>query len=131
MLEIRGLEKRYGDVLALRGLDLTVQPGEVYGFLGRNGAGKTTTIRILMGITHASAGTFRIFEDSSRDLLKLRQRIGYVAQEQNFYGSDEPARPRAVRGRLLPDVERRRVPADFSMGSTCRRTARRSRSRAA
>jgi ABC-2 type transport system ATP-binding protein len=86
VLEIQGLVKRYGKVTALSGLDLAVQPGEVYGFLGRNGAGKTTTIRILMGITRADAGTIRIFEESSRDLLKLRQKIGYVAQEQNFYG---------------------------------------------
>lgn len=86
MLEIRGLTKRYGKVEALRGLDLTVQPGEVYGFLGRNGAGKTTTIRILMGITRATGGTIRLFEETSKDHLRLRQKIGYVAQEQSFYG---------------------------------------------
>ena len=87
VLEVRGLAKRYGKHEALAGLDLTVEQGEVYGFLGRNGAGKSTTIRILMGITQASAGTLRMFGEEVRgDPLALRRRIGYVAQDQNFYG---------------------------------------------
>jgi ABC-2 type transport system ATP-binding protein len=86
MLEVRGLTKRYGQVTALNGLDLTVAAGEVYGFLGRNGAGKSTTIRILMGITEATSGTIALFGEPVRgDLVRLRQRIGYVAQEQSFY----------------------------------------------
>lgn len=86
-IEIRGVAKRYGRVEALRGLDLTVHEGEVYGFLGRNGAGKSTTLRILMGITQPGSGVLRLFgEPLARDPVRLRQRIGYVAQEQNFYG---------------------------------------------
>lgn len=86
VLEVRGLKKQYGSVVALNGLDLTVAEGEVYGFLGRNGAGKSTTIRILMGITEASGGTIHLFgEPVGRDLVRARQRIGYVAQEQSFY----------------------------------------------
>lgn len=86
-IEVRGLAKRYGRVEALRGVDLTVRPGDVYGFLGRNGAGKSTTIRILMGITKPTAGRVRMFGDEGgRDLVRWRQRIGYVAQEQSFYG---------------------------------------------
>lgn len=87
ILEVRGLEKRYGRVEALSGLDLTVQPGEVYGFLGRNGAGKSTTIRILMGITERTAGTLRLFgEAPTGNVVRARRKIGYVAQEQSFYG---------------------------------------------
>ncbi|AKF05416.1 ABC transporter ATP-binding protein [Sandaracinus amylolyticus] len=87
VIEVRGLAKRYGAVEALRGLDLTVRPGDVYGFLGRNGAGKSTTIRILMGITRPSGGSVRMFgEPGGHDLVSWRQRIGYVAQEQSFYG---------------------------------------------
>lgn len=56
ILEIDGLEKRYGRVSALGGLSLTVREGEVFGFLGRNGAGKSTAIRIVMGITQADGG---------------------------------------------------------------------------
>ena len=87
VIEVRGLTKRYGALQALRGLDLTVRPGDVYGFLGRNGAGKSTTIRILMGITRPSGGSVRMFgEPGGRDLVSWRRRIGYVAQEQSFYG---------------------------------------------
>jgi ABC-2 type transport system ATP-binding protein len=59
-IERRGLTKRYGDVLAVDALDLHVEPGEVYGFLGLNGAGKTTTIRALVAVTLAAGlvGTF-------------------------------------------------------------------------
>jgi ABC-type multidrug transport system ATPase subunit len=52
----RRLTKRYGDILAVDGLDLAVHRGEVYGFLGRNGAGKTTTIRLLLGLVRPTAG---------------------------------------------------------------------------
>src|SRR5262245_54995796 len=87
VLEARGLTKRYGRVESLRGVDLAVRRGEVYGFLGRNGAGKTTTIRIVMGITRASGGEIRLFGEEARGgHVALRQRIGYVAQDQNFYG---------------------------------------------
>ncbi|MDQ3032705.1 MAG: ABC transporter ATP-binding protein [Myxococcota bacterium] len=99
-IEVRGLTKRYGGLEALRGVDLTVRPGDVYGFLGRNGAGKSTTIRILMGITRPTGGVVRMFGDQAgRDLVGWRQRIGYVAQEQSFYGWMTPnAMGRFVRG---------------------------------
>jgi ABC-2 type transport system ATP-binding protein len=53
----QNLTKRYGNVLAVSNLDLTVRPGEVYGFLGPNGAGKTTTLRMLLGLIRPTAGT--------------------------------------------------------------------------
>lgn len=90
-LELRGLVKRYGRVEALRGLSLSVEEGEVFGLLGRNGAGKSTAIRIIMGITKATAGEVRLFGGGGATPA-LRQRIGYVAQEQNFYGWMTPLR---------------------------------------
>jgi ABC-2 type transport system ATP-binding protein len=56
MIRTRGLTKRFGDVLALDGLDLDVRRGEVFGFLGPNGAGKSTTIRLLLGLVRPTAG---------------------------------------------------------------------------
>ena len=85
VIEISDLRKRYGSAEVLRGLDLQVGAGEVYGFLGRNGAGKSTTIRILMGITYCEGGEVRVFGHSLENSIRHRQRIGYVAQEQNFY----------------------------------------------
>jgi ABC-2 type transport system ATP-binding protein len=59
LVEVSGLTKRYGDTLAVDGVDLTVLPGEVYGFLGPNGAGKTTTLRILTGLIAPTSGDVR------------------------------------------------------------------------
>lgn len=87
VIRLRGLIKRYGAVEALRGLDLDVRPGQVYGFLGRNGAGKSTALRIIMGITLPTAGDVQIFGRQLRgEDPGVRRRIGYVAQEQAFYG---------------------------------------------
>ena len=86
-LRLSGLVKRFGDVDALRGLDLCVNEGDVYGLLGRNGAGKSTALRIVMGIMTPSAGQIEIAGGSVRgDDPAMRRLIGYVAQEQHFYG---------------------------------------------
>ncbi len=86
VLRLRGLEKRFGSVEVLRGLDMTVREGEVYGFLGRNGAGKTTTIRACMGIVKATAGTIELLGDEvRRPTIAQKREIGYVSQEQHFY----------------------------------------------
>ncbi|MEU8223922.1 ABC transporter ATP-binding protein [Kribbella sp. NPDC048915] len=60
LVEVKELTKRYGDTVAVDGVDLTVLPGEVYGFLGPNGAGKTTTLRILTGLIAPTSGRVRV-----------------------------------------------------------------------
>ena len=59
-IEVSGLVKTFGHTRALDGLDLTVETGEVFGFLGPNGSGKPTTIRVLLGMLRADAGTARL-----------------------------------------------------------------------
>jgi ABC-2 type transport system ATP-binding protein len=84
MVAIRaeGLTKRYGSTLALDGLDLAIDPGEVYGYLGPNGAGKTTTIRLLLGLHRPTAGRGELFGiDAWRDPVAAHRRVGYVAGE--------------------------------------------------
>lgn len=86
VIAMRHVAKRFGKLNVLNDLSLSVNAGEVYGFLGRNGAGKSTAIRILMGITGADSGDIELFgRPASGSVVQLRQRIGYVAQEQNFY----------------------------------------------
>ncbi len=81
-LSCRGLVKRYGDVLAVDGLDLEVRPGECFGLLGPNGAGKTTTIEILEGLLAADAGEVQVLGMRwDRDATRLRQRLGIQLQE--------------------------------------------------
>jgi ABC-2 type transport system ATP-binding protein len=81
-ISVRGLTKHYGDVAALRGIDLDVQRGEVLAFLGPNGAGKTTTVEILEGFRRADSGHVRVLgEDPATAGAAWRDRIGVVLQE--------------------------------------------------
>jgi len=77
-----GLTKRYGTTLALDSLELSVESGEVYGYLGPNGSGKTTTIRLLLGLHRPSAGRAQLFGiDSWRDPVSAHRRVAYVPGE--------------------------------------------------
>ena len=60
-IEVRGLVKRYGELTAVDGVDLTVEAGDVYGYLGPNGAGKTTTLRMMLGLIAPTEGVVRRF----------------------------------------------------------------------
>src|SRR5689334_6074445 len=74
-----GLVKTFGATRALDGLDLTVETGEVLGFLGPNGSGKSTTIRVLLGLIRADAGQSRVLGgDPWRDRVALHKRLAYV-----------------------------------------------------
>src|SRR3990170_8753807 len=80
-IAVRGLHKSYRDVQAVRGIDLTVEPGEVFALLGPNGAGKTTTVEILEGYRQRSAGEVSVLgHDPARHERALRERIGIVLQ---------------------------------------------------
>jgi ABC-2 type transport system ATP-binding protein len=100
-VECRGLAKRYGDVLALDGLDLEVPAGSVFGFLGPNGAGKTTTLRILASLGRADAGEARVGGVAAGDGAPNRAGlIGYLDQDPRFYGWMTPRDLLRLVGRL-------------------------------
>ena len=87
-IRAEGLSKRYGDVDALKDLDLDVAPGEVVGYLGPNGAGKTTTIRLLLGLIRPSRGRAEIFGfDCQRQPVEAHRRLAYVAGEASLWPS--------------------------------------------
>ncbi len=82
VIRCNGLVKRYGDVVAIDGIDLDVREGECFGLLGPNGAGKTTTVEVLQGLLKPDAGTVTLFDLTwSRDERALRERIGTQLQE--------------------------------------------------
>jgi ABC-2 type transport system ATP-binding protein len=90
-VETSGLHKSYGDVQALRGVDLRVETGSVFGLLGPNGAGKTTAVRILTTLLAPDEGSARVAGfDVVRDAVKVRQHIGlagqYAAVDENLTG---------------------------------------------
>ena len=84
MIEIRGLTKRFGPVLAVDQLSFAVEPGEVVGFLGANGAGKTTTLRMLLGLVRPDAGTATINGRSYPDLAEPLHQVGAVLEASGF-----------------------------------------------
>ena len=85
VVEVRGLKKSYGQIEAVRGIDLSVNPGEIFGFLGPNGAGKTTTISILCTLVRKTAGeAFVAGVDVDRDPSGVRSRIGLVFQDPSL-----------------------------------------------
>src|ERR687891_2862866 len=90
-IEAQGLQKHYGDVEALRGVDLVVRSGTVFGLLGPNGAGKTTAVRILTTLLKPDDGSARVAGfDVVRDAARVRQHIGlagqYAAVDENLTG---------------------------------------------
>ena len=86
-LRCAGLRKRYGETVAVDGLDLEVRSGECFGLLGPNGAGKTTTVEILEGLLQPDAGVVEVLgRDWSRDGHRLRERLGIQLQESSFSG---------------------------------------------
>ena len=120
IIEARGLARTFTSrkrtVHAVRGVDLTVEPGEIVGFLGPNGAGKTTTLRMLTTLLEPTAGSATVAgADLLRDPLGVRRRIGYVPQalsaDANLTGMENVelfARlfdvPRKVRARRVADA---------------------------
>jgi ABC-2 type transport system ATP-binding protein len=95
-ITVVGLEKRYGDTVAVAGLDFDVERGEVFGLLGPNGAGKTTTVETLEGYRTPDAGVVRVLGlDPVADGAALRGRIGVMLQEGGLYPG---LRPRELLG---------------------------------
>ena len=85
-VRIEGLRKAFGEIAALDGLSLNVEPGAVFGFLGPNGAGKTTTIRILTGLAHATSGRAWINGiDVAAHGSEIARQIGYLPEDPAFY----------------------------------------------
>ena len=90
VIEIVNLEKAYPSsfgtrrIPVLKGINLSVESGEIYGFLGPNGAGKTTTIKCILGLLRPDSGEIRLLGESSHSLVS-RKRLGFLPEQPNFY----------------------------------------------
>src|SRR5690625_1069979 len=86
ILQTRGLTKRYKHTKGVDDVSMTIERGNIYGFIGLNGAGKSTFIRLLAGLTHSTAGDLQLFgQTDHHGLLKARQRIGVLIEQPALY----------------------------------------------
>lgn len=86
VIQVKDLVKTFGNFRALDGLNLTVQKGEVHGFLGPNGSGKSTTIRVLLGLLDKTSGSARVLGgDPKKDAVELHRRLAYVPGDVNLW----------------------------------------------
>ena len=108
-ISVSGLVKTFGRTRALDGLDLSVRPGEVHGFLGPNGSGKSTTIRILLGLLRADAGQVRLLDgDPWRDAVALHRRLAYVPGDVTLWPNLTGGEIIDLLGRLRAGIDARR-----------------------
>lgn len=84
MLQVKNMRKDYGNKQVIRSVDLTIEKGEIFGFIGRNGAGKSTFINMLTGVIHPTAGEINFFGQGPLT-TKLKQRIGILPDYSTFY----------------------------------------------
>jgi len=117
-IETSGLTKRFGERTAVDGVDLLVPRGSAFGFLGPNGAGKTTTIRMLLGLTHATAGQMRLLGHAvPAERAAALQRVGAIVEDPRFHpylsGQENLRVVAAVRG---PETAERIAPALARVG---------------
>ena len=99
MIEVESLTKRYGRTTAVDGVSFKVEKGEVLGFLGPNGAGKTTTVKILLGLTHATAGSASLLGRPVDD-PESRRRVGYLPEGHRFPGYLTARQTLSIFGRM-------------------------------
>ena len=86
VIKTEGLSKSYGQIQALKNLDLNIKDHQIIGFLGPNGAGKSTAIKLLLGLAKPTSGSGTIFGlDIQKDSAQIRRRVGYLAQNPRFY----------------------------------------------
>jgi ABC-2 type transport system ATP-binding protein len=121
-VEVVGLTKTFGNVHALRGLDLTVPVGQVTGFLGPNGSGKSTTLRILLGLLHASGGRATVLGgDPWTDAVRLHRSIAYVPGDVTLWPNLTGGEAIDILSRLsghLDPVRRRAMLERFELDPT-------------
>lgn len=97
-LHIDHLTKQFGETTALADMSFSVQPGEIYGFVGSNGAGKSTTMRIAIGVLTADSGEVRFGDAPMND--DIRRRIGYMPEERGLYAKEKIANQLTFFGQL-------------------------------
>jgi len=85
VVEVKGLTRRFGNTIALDGIDFSATSGKVYGLVGANGAGKTTLMKHLLGLLRAHSGSVRMFGlDPVKHPVEVLKRVGYLSEERDL-----------------------------------------------
>jgi len=85
-VELKGVVKRYSEILAVDNLDLTINPGEIFGLLGPNGSGKSTTLKMLLGLVQPDFGSVNVLGlDVQKDAVAVKRQVGYVPESPRLY----------------------------------------------
>jgi ABC-2 type transport system ATP-binding protein len=85
-VELKGVVKRYNEILAVNQVDLTIRKGEIFGLLGPNGSGKSTTLKMLIGLVQNDSGSVNVLGvDVQKDPLAVKQQVGYVPESPRLY----------------------------------------------
>jgi ABC-2 type transport system ATP-binding protein len=104
-VHLDAVTKRFGRVVAVDNLSLTVVPGEVFGFLGPNGAGKSTTIRVLLGLIRPTSGFATVFEHDARDVRRSHRYLAYVPADVALWPALTGAEILELLARVGPGVD--------------------------
>ena len=85
-VELKGVVKRYNEILAVNQIDLAIETGEIFGLLGPNGSGKSTTLKMLLGLVQPDAGAVSVLgTDVQKDPVAVKQQVGYVPESPRLY----------------------------------------------
>ena len=84
MIEIKNIAKSFGRLQVLKGIDITLEKGKIYAFLGPNGSGKTTLIKSILGLTQPDRGEIFVQQENIKDKWRYKSRIGYMPQIARF-----------------------------------------------
>jgi ABC-2 type transport system ATP-binding protein len=85
-VELKGVAKRYTEIIAVDHVDLNVKPGEIFGLLGPNGSGKSTTLKMLIGLVQPDSGLVNVLGiDVQRDAVSVKRQVGYVPESPRLY----------------------------------------------
>jgi ABC-type multidrug transport system ATPase subunit len=110
VLATHGLTKRFGSLLAVDDLNLTIRKGDIFGFLGPNGAGKTTTIRMIFGLIYPTSGYAQVLDHRvPQDRRQALKHLGGFVEVPAFYGNMSARRNLRLLGSLSAEITEKRI----------------------